>query len=112
MNQVRADFCSSSVNQSATLETIRNFHSETGYLLDPHTAVGVKAALEMLPADSARICLATAHPAKFSETVEKALGKALPLPDSVRELQGKPTRCEIMDADLEKVREFIVAHIT
>jgi threonine synthase len=111
MNQVRADFCSSSVNQSATRETIRNFHSETGYLLDPHTAVGVKAALEMLPADSARICLATAHPAKFSETVEKAIGKSVPLPESVRELEGKPTRCEIMDADLEKVRAFIVAHI-
>ncbi|MEI6702039.1 MAG: threonine synthase, partial [Deltaproteobacteria bacterium] len=46
MNQVRADFISTSVNQVATLETIRNFHEETGYLLDPHTAVGVKAALE------------------------------------------------------------------
>ena len=111
MNQVRADFISTSVNQVATLETIRNFHEETGYLLDPHTAVGVKAALEMLPADSARICLATAHPAKFSETVEKALGKAVTPPESVKALEGKPTRCEIMDADLEKVREFIVAHI-
>jgi threonine synthase len=111
MTQVCADFCSYSVNQSATLETIRDFHTETGYLLDPHTAVGVRAALEILPADSARICLATAHPAKFSETVEKALGKAVPPPESVNELQGKPTRCEIMDADLEKIREFIVAHI-
>jgi hypothetical protein len=43
--------------------------------------------------------------------VEKALGKAVPPPESVNELQGKPTRCEIMDADLEKIREFIVAHI-
>lgn len=111
MIQVRADFCSTSVNQSATLDSIRNFHEATGYLLDPHTAVGVKAALDILPVDSARVCLATAHPAKFSETVERALGKAVPAPESVRELAGKPTRCEVMDADLEKVREFIVAHI-
>ena len=111
LSQVRADFSSTSVNQAATLETIRTFHEETGYLLDPHTAVGVKAALEILPADSARICLATAHPAKFSETVEKALGTAVTLPESVKALEGKPTRCEIMDANLEKVREFIVAHI-
>ncbi|MBI5483394.1 MAG: threonine synthase [Deltaproteobacteria bacterium] len=111
MLSVRDDFCSASVNQAATLETIRNFHAENGYLLDPHTAVGVKAALDLLPADSARICLATAHPAKFSETVEKALGKAAPVPASVRELEGKPTRCEIMDADIEKVRAFLVAHI-
>jgi len=111
MVQVHSDFCSTSVKQTATLETIRNFHKDTGYLLDPHTAVGVRAALEMLPADSARICLATAHPAKFGETVEKALGKAVTPPESVKALEGKPTRCEIMDADLEKVREFIVAHI-
>jgi threonine synthase len=111
MIRVREDFCSYSVNQYATLETIRTFRKETGYLLDPHTAVGVRAALETLPADSARVCLATAHPAKFCETVERALGKPVPVPESVKELKGKPTRCEILDADLEKVREFIVEHI-
>ncbi len=112
MAQVREDFCSASVNQEQTLNTIRDFHVKTGYLLDPHTAVGVKAALDLLPAESARICLATAHPAKFGETVEKALGVPAPVPESVRELQGKPTRCEIMDADLEKVREFFVAQVS
>lgn len=111
MAQVRRDFCSASVNQDETIATIRDFHSQTGYLLDPHTAVGVKAALDLLPADSARVCLATAHPAKFGETVEKALGAPVPLPESVLELKGKPTRCEIMAADLEKVREFFVAQV-
>jgi threonine synthase len=111
MVQVRHDFCSASVDQQATLEEIRRFYGETKYLLDPHTAVGVKAALDLLPTDSARICLATAHPAKFSETVEKALGFQAPVPDSVKELYGKPTRCEIMDADINKVREFVIAHI-
>jgi threonine synthase len=111
MEQVRQDFCSASVDQSATLQEIRDFYGETGYLLDPHTAVGVKAALDLLPSDSARICLATAHPAKFSETVEQSLGFQAPVPESVMALYGKPTRCEIMDADIDKVREFIVANI-
>lgn len=111
MVQVRKDFCSGSVNQAGTLQTIRSFYSETGYLLDPHTAVGVKAAVDLLPADSSRICLATAHPAKFSETVEKSLGTPVPTPASVAELFGQPTRCEIMDADIRKVREFFLAHI-
>jgi len=111
MAQVRSDFCSASVNQDETIATIRDFHAQTGYLLDPHTAVGVKAALDLLPADSARVCLATAHPAKFGETVEKALGAPVPLPESVQELKGKPTRCEIMAADLEKVREFFLAQV-
>lgn len=111
MKQVNIDFCSASVNQSETLTTIRDFHDKTGYLLDPHTAVGVRAALDLLPADSSRICLATAHPAKFGEAVEKALGVPVPVPESVRALEGKPTRCEIMDADIEKVREFFIAQV-
>jgi len=111
MSLVRRDFCSASVNQAETIATIRDFYAQTGYLLDPHTAVGVKAALDLLAADSARVCLATAHPAKFGETVEKALGAPVPLPESVQELKGKPTRCEIMAADLEKVREFVVAQV-
>jgi threonine synthase len=111
MAQVRTDFCSVSVDQADTLQEIRNFYHNTGYLIDPHTAVGIKAALDLLPPDSARICLATAHPAKFSETVEQSLGFKVPVPASVSELNGKPTRCEIMDADLEGIREFIVAHI-
>jgi len=111
MGQVRADFCSASVNQAQTLETIASFYRETGYLLDPHTAVGVCAARELLPADAARVCLATAHPAKFGEAVEKATGMQAPVPEAIAALTGMPTRCAEMDADLEQVREFIVARV-
>ena len=111
MLQVKKDFCSESVNQADTLQVIRDFYTENDYILDPHTAVGVKAALDLLPPDSARVCLATAHPAKFSETVELSLGLKIPPPDSVKELYGMPTRCELMDADINKVREFFIAHV-
>jgi threonine synthase len=111
MLQVRSDFCSASVDQARTLATIGNFYRETGYLLDPHTAVGVKAALELFPSDTHRVCLATAHPAKFSEAVEKAIGKPAPVPESVAALEGMPTRCEVMDADLEQVKAFFISHV-
>lgn len=111
MKQVRADFCSASVDQAGTLETIGRFYSETGYLLDPHTAVGVRAALELLPADTARICLATAHPAKFGDVVEQATGAPAPLPPSIAALEGLPVRCEVMEADLELVRDFFVRNV-
>jgi threonine synthase len=111
MERVRADFCSSSVDQSGTLETIGDFFRETGYLLDPHTAVGVRAALKLLPIDTARVCLATAHPAKFGEVVEKAIGSPPPIPAPIAALAGLQTRCELMDPDLEQVRAFFVAHV-
>lgn len=110
MEQVRQDFCSATVDQAATLETIGSFYRETGYLLDPHTAVGVRSALDLFPADRARICLATAHPAKFCGAVEKAIGAAVPVPDSIAALEGKETRCSVMDADLEQVRRFVIEH--
>ncbi len=111
MTHVRQTFCSASVNQAETLETIGAFNRETGYLLDPHTAVGVRAALDLLPADMARICLATAHPAKFGEAVQQATGAAAPVPQSIAALEGMPVRCEVMDADIEKVRAFFVANV-
>jgi threonine synthase len=111
LQRVRAEFCSVSVDQAQTLETIDSFYRETGYLLDPHTAVGVWAARELLPSDVARVCLATAHPAKFGEAVKKATGADAPVPDAIAALYGLPTRCDEMYADLEKVREFIVARV-
>ncbi len=99
------------MDQTRTLETIDSFYRETGYLLDPHTAVGVCAARELLPADVARVCLATAHPAKFGEVVMQATGSQPPLPPAIAALAEMPTRCDEMAADLEKLREFIVARV-
>lgn len=107
MAQVREEFNSRSVDQNETLETIAAFHREAGYLLDPHTAVGVKAALELTGPGQTAICLATAHPAKFGDAVEKATGTAPPLPPSLQGIEKLPSRCEVMDADIEQIRQFI-----
>jgi threonine synthase len=111
MELVRTEFCSASVNRQTTLETIRQFYNQTGYLLDPHTAVGVRGALDLLPPETPRICLATAHPAKFGDSVEEAVGKPAEEPDSIRALHGLPTRCEVMDADIEQIKRFFVTHV-
>lgn len=104
---VRSEFLSRSVNQEETLDTISAFHRETGYLLDPHTAVGVKAAKECVGQEQTAVCLATAHPAKFGDAVVRATGQEPPLPSSLQGINGLPTRCEVMDADLEQIRGFI-----
>jgi threonine synthase len=75
MAQVRSDFVSASVDQTATITTIAEFYQDTGYLLDPHTAVGVAAALETIDGSLPLISLATAHPAKFPDAVFKATGE-------------------------------------
>lgn len=105
--QVQRDFCSASVNREQTLATIGGFLKETGYLLDPHTAVGVKAARDLANQDTLAVCLATAHPAKFGEAVQEATGQPVPLPTAIERLFGLPTRCAVLPADQQQVRSFI-----
>ena len=80
-------------------------------MLDPHTAVGVRSSLQLFSSEVARVCLATAHPAKFGEAVEKAIGAQAPVPAILSKLNGMPTRCDVMDADIRQVREFLVARM-
>ncbi len=108
--RVAQDFRSCSVSEEETIQTIGNFHREHGYLLDPHTAVGVKAALELRDPLRPVVCLATAHPAKFGAAVVRAIGSEPPLPPALAGLASKESRCTLLDADTDMVRDFIAQH--
>lgn len=100
---VQADFVAASVSNAACLDTIRDTYRETGYLLDPHTACGVAAAAEVLPAGDVTVALATAHPAKFDESVRLS-GVTQTFPDAIAALDGLPTRQQVVDATPQAVR--------
>lgn len=106
--QVRADFAALSVNGEQTLETIRSFHELTGYVLDPHTAVGVRAGRELSGGECPLVCLATAHPAKFGDAVRQAIGKDPQRPASLEGIEDKPKRCAVIPAEVSAVRNFLV----
>ncbi len=107
MARVRGDFFSRTVTEEETIATIAGFRQETGYLLDPHTAVGVKAALACCVKGTTPVCLATAHPAKFGEAVQKATGIAPPYPEALAGIEKLPTRCAVLEADQAAIRVFI-----
>ncbi len=98
---------SRSVSEAETIQTIGDFYREHGYLLDPHTAVGVKAALERRDPQRPVVCLATAHPAKFGAAVAQAIGSEPILPPALTGLASKESRCAILDADTDMIRDFI-----
>ncbi|MCS7149583.1 MAG: threonine synthase [Caldimicrobium sp.] len=104
---VKKDFLARSVTQEETLETIRDFYHKNGYMLDPHTAVGVKAGLTFKEEGIPLICLSTAHPAKFPETVSKAIGKDFPLPPEIEALKNKPQGFHILKANIEEVKTYL-----
>jgi threonine synthase len=106
-DRVARDFRSRSVSEEETIQTIGDFHREHGYLLDPHTAIGVKAALDCRDPQRPVVCLATAHPAKFGAAVAKAIGSEPVLPPALAGLASKESRCAILDIDTAMIRDFI-----
>ena len=102
---VAGDFDAAAVDDATTLNQIRETFAATGYILDPHTAVGVKAAAGR----SGCVCLATAHPAKFAEAVTAAIGHEAPPPPSLQGLMDKETRCALLDAGVEAIKDHICA---
>ena len=107
MASISEEFVSASVDNEETINTIRAFYNETGYVLDPHTATGIKAGKTLGAGDYPVICLATAHPAKFPDAVNKATGKDPERPMSLNGLENREKRCEIIAADTESVKSFL-----
>ncbi|MFN3398367.1 MAG: threonine synthase [Sulfurimicrobium sp.] len=101
---------SGSSSHADRLATIRHVYQQYGTMIDTHTADGVKVALEHREAGIPMICLETALPAKFEETIREALGRDPERPAELADLEKSPQRYEIMGPDVEAVKAFIVAH--
>jgi threonine synthase len=92
------------------LATIRSTFESTGVLIDPHTADGVKVAAQYVEPGIPMLVLETALPAKFSETIQEAIGRPAPVPASLAGLESLPQRVEVMDCDAQLVRRYIESH--
>ena len=108
LGMARQTFTAARADDAETLQTIRDIYREHNYILDPHSAVGMTASRKLareLPQPI--VTLACAHPAKFPDTIEKAIGIRPPLPLYVAELMQKPERETKMAADIGTITRFI-----
>ncbi len=97
-----------SIDDAATTAIIAEHHRTTGELIDPHTAVGLGAAVACRADPSVpMITMATAHPAKFPDAVEAATGVRPPLPDRLADLFDRPEHYETIAADYDTVRDAV-----
>ena len=99
-------FSAHAVDDEQTCETIERVFKDTGELIDPHTATGVDA-LKVTPSETIKIVLATAHPSKFAEAVEKAGFDEVPLPADMMDLLGREEHYTIVENDLNDVQAFV-----
>jgi threonine synthase len=99
---------SDSVDAATMSETIRWAAAEVGEVIDPHTAIGLAAARRAdLPPDVPIVTLATAHPAKFRDAVERATGARPSLPARVGELFEREERFDVLPATYAAVSAYI-----
>jgi threonine synthase len=109
LERIRAEFEAHSASEDETTAEIARTYRETGYVLDPHAATGVHAARKRAVVDPVTplVSLATAHPAKFPQAIERAIGKRPDLPEHLASLLSAPERFTILENDAAIVAKFI-----
>jgi threonine synthase len=104
-------FSAYKLDDAGTLKVMQNLYKRTGQLIDPHSAIGVAAAEAMRKDKSVPVvALATAHPAKFPDAVEKATGVRPALPVHLSNLLSRRERYDVLPKDLGKIQDYVLAH--
>jgi threonine synthase len=110
-SSLRQDFCAAAASEDDVAATIRETLRASGYLVEPHTACGVHAARTALAAnvsaDTARVVLSTAHPAKFPDAIEPITGARPALPPRLATLMTDQERYRVLGNDLKEVETFV-----
>ena len=107
-------FTSARTTAEAMIASQRWAFDACGEVLDPHTAIGLDAARAAtgLPADVPVVTLATAHPAKFGDAVQAAIGQRPVLPERVGDLFDREERYDRLPGDYEGLRDYITTRAT
>lgn len=104
-------FSGFTLDDAGTLAEIQRLHRETGYLADPHTAIGTAAVRAQVPPSRIPVIVAaTAHPAKFPDAVQRATGIRPPLPPALADLYQREERFAVLPNDLGGVEAQVRAH--
>jgi threonine synthase len=105
----QSGFVSGRSSHADRLRTIKAVHQKYGVTIDPHTADGVKVGLEHREPGVPLVCLETALPAKFAETIRAALGRDPERPAELAGLEARPQRFELIERDVERLKRFIAS---
>ena len=110
LNKINNDFLSSSMNENEVLNIIKNVHTKFNMILDPHTAIGY-GALDKVKLEGNNIVLATAHPCKFPDAIEKAINIKSKLPSELLYVLDEKENYDIVENNLDKIKNHIKERI-
>ena len=106
MEKINKDFLSASMSENEILDTIKEVHIKYDIILDPHSAIGF-GSLNKVNLEGNNIVLATAHPCKFPEAIDKSIGIKPDLPDELKYVMGEKENYDIISNNLSKTQQYI-----
>jgi threonine synthase len=106
MKKIKKDFLSASINQNEVLKIIKEVHSKYDIVLDPHSAIGF-GALKKVNIDGNNVILATAHPCKFPEAIDKSIGIKPSLPEELKHVMDEKEYYDIISNNLSETKKYI-----
>ncbi|WP_415314960.1 threonine synthase [Candidatus Pelagibacter sp. Uisw_137] len=106
MKKINEDFLSASMSEKEILDTIKEVQVKYDIILDPHSAIGF-GALKKVNIEGNNIVLATAHPCKFPEAIDKSIGIKPDLPDELKYVMGEKENYDIISNNLSKTQQYI-----
>jgi threonine synthase len=110
LKTIRKKFRAGRATEKQVAQTIKATLKDTGYLVDPHSAIGVFVAAKHEKPGSPMVTLATAHPAKFPAAVKSACGIDPALPSWLADLMQREERFDVLSSELDVVEAFIGDH--
>ncbi len=110
LDKIKKNFISEMLDENETLEIIKIINDENQIIVDPHTAVGI-GAVRKLGLENNCVVLSTAHPCKFPKAIEDAISKTENLPDSLKYVNDRKEKFEVLSNDIEKVKKYVMNSI-
>ena len=110
LDEIKKNFTSEMLDENETVEMIKIINDENHIVVDPHTAVGI-GAVRKLGLEKNCVVLSTAHPCKFPKAIEDAISKTENLPDSLKYVNDRQEKFEVLPNDLEKVKKYVMNSI-
>ncbi len=106
----QSGFVSDFSTHADRLATIRRIYKDYGVIVDTHTADGIKVAEGFREPGVPMLCLETALPAKFAETIQEALGRAPGRPAGYENIETLPQRVKVMPVDVAAIKNYVASH--
>ena len=110
LDKINIDFLSSQISEDETLKTIKTVYEKFNIVLDPHTAIGY-GAFDKVNLKGNNVVLATAHPCKFPDAIKRSININAKLPDKLSFIMEEKEDYDIIENNLEKIKQHIKERI-